>query len=73
MWCVVVCDLETSNMKSHGPRWAAAPLEKKMYINTKARTFACSRARLYVLLFVKRVFQPIFLDDQNITRAEPVD
>jgi len=26
--CVVVCDLETSWMRSHGPRWAAAPQKK---------------------------------------------
>jgi len=25
LWCVVVCDLETS--RGHGPRWAAAPQE----------------------------------------------
>jgi hypothetical protein len=29
MWCVVVCDLETSRMRSHDPRWAAEPQEKK--------------------------------------------
>jgi len=29
MWCVVVCDLEISRMRSHGQRWAAAPQEKK--------------------------------------------
>jgi len=25
LWCVVVCDLETSWMRGHGPRWASAP------------------------------------------------
>jgi len=28
LWCVVVCDLETSRRGGHGPRWAAAPQEK---------------------------------------------
>ena len=27
MWCVAVCDLETSKMRRHGTRWAAAPQE----------------------------------------------
>ena len=29
LWCVVVCDLETSRMRGHDPRWVAAPQKKK--------------------------------------------
>jgi hypothetical protein len=29
LWCVAVCNLETSEWCGHGPRWAAAPQEKK--------------------------------------------
>jgi len=29
LWCVVVCDLETSKWGSHGPRCAAAPQKRK--------------------------------------------
>jgi len=33
--CVVVCDQEISRMRSHGPRWAGAPQEKKINKITK--------------------------------------
>jgi hypothetical protein len=29
VWCVVVCDLETSIMRGHDPRWVAALQPKK--------------------------------------------
>jgi len=29
LWCVVVCDIETSKLGGHGPRRAAAPQENK--------------------------------------------
>ena len=32
LWCVVVCDLETSRMRRSGPRWAAAPQNIYIYI-----------------------------------------
>ena len=32
MWCAVVCDLETSRMRGHDPRWVAAPHRKKVAI-----------------------------------------
>jgi len=31
---VVLCDLETSRMRSHDPRWGAAPQEIYIYIKT---------------------------------------
>ena len=29
LWCVIVCDLETSRMRSHDPPWVRAPQKKK--------------------------------------------
>ena len=31
LWCVVLCDLETSRMRSHDPRWVAAPQPIKKF------------------------------------------
>jgi len=31
LWCVVVCDLETSEWRGHDPRWVAAPQKKKYH------------------------------------------
>jgi len=35
IWCVVVCDLETSRMRSYDPRWRAAPQKKMQYMVQK--------------------------------------
>jgi len=31
LWCVVVCDLETSRIKSHDLRWVAVPQKKNLH------------------------------------------
>jgi len=40
LWCVVVCDLETSKCGDHCPRWAAAPI-----MNISSFTRQISRLR----------------------------
>ena len=45
MWYVVVCDLETSRMRSHGPRWPAAPQGGKIITS---KWFSC--VRIFVIL-----------------------
>jgi len=34
LWCVFMCDIETSRMRGRGPCWAAAPQEKQSDILT---------------------------------------
>jgi hypothetical protein len=32
LWCVIVCDLETSKWEGHDPRWVAEPQKKNTHI-----------------------------------------
>jgi hypothetical protein len=37
MWCVVVCDLETSWMRRPKPRWAVSPKKKYIFLQLRWR------------------------------------
>jgi len=54
LWCVVLCDLETSRMRSHDPRWSAASQEKKniyIYNNNMADARICEVGAALAHLF----------------------
>jgi hypothetical protein len=42
LWCVIMCDLETSRMRGHGPRWAAPSQgEKIKFLVSLVCVFVC--------------------------------